>query len=169
MLVEELYATDTSAALTIFATGLGLHPLIAGGTEEQKVEFFKLYLSGEGSVGKSVAFCAYRDRELAREGRTGVPNPSTTGRKPKLGHLQRKTFAIPQLPYLQYPETDTETHIQTSNSSGWEDKSATPQCVVRRCVQNCENKNKGPIIRSVFRNRSSYDKKSAFPRVFVVV
>ncbi len=49
LLVEELYATDTSAALTIFATGLGLHPLMNGGSAEQKAEFLQPFLSGEGA------------------------------------------------------------------------------------------------------------------------
>lgn len=49
LLVEELYAADTSAALTIFATGLGLHPLMNGGSAEQKNEFLKAFLSGEGA------------------------------------------------------------------------------------------------------------------------
>jgi nitroalkane oxidase len=49
LLVEELYAADTSAALTIFATGLGLHPLMNGGSAEQKDEFLKPFLGGEGA------------------------------------------------------------------------------------------------------------------------
>jgi len=49
LLVEELYAADTSAALTIFATGLGLHPLMNGGSADQKTEFLKPFLSAEGA------------------------------------------------------------------------------------------------------------------------
>jgi nitroalkane oxidase len=49
LLVEELYAADTSAALTIFATGLGLHPLMNGGSAEQRAEFLQPFLSGEGA------------------------------------------------------------------------------------------------------------------------
>jgi len=49
LLVEELYAADTSAALIIFATGLGLHPLNNGGSAEQRVEFLQPFLSSEGA------------------------------------------------------------------------------------------------------------------------
>ncbi|MCJ1390731.1 hypothetical protein MMC18_003592 [Xylographa bjoerkii] len=48
LLVETLYAVDTSVSLTIFSTGLGLSPLLMVGTEEQKEEFLKPFLSGEG-------------------------------------------------------------------------------------------------------------------------
>jgi alkylation response protein AidB-like acyl-CoA dehydrogenase len=49
LLVEELYAADASAALAIFSTGLGLHPLMNGGSAEQRAEFLKPFLSGEGA------------------------------------------------------------------------------------------------------------------------
>ena len=48
ILVEEMYAADTSVSLTIFSTGLGLSPLLIAGTAEQKEEFLKPFLSGEG-------------------------------------------------------------------------------------------------------------------------
>jgi alkylation response protein AidB-like acyl-CoA dehydrogenase len=48
ILVEELYTVETSVTLTILSTGLGLSPLIAGGTTEQKKEFLRPFLSGEG-------------------------------------------------------------------------------------------------------------------------
>jgi nitroalkane oxidase len=49
LLVEELYAADTSASLVIFATGLGLHPLMNGGSAEQRREFLKPFLSSDGA------------------------------------------------------------------------------------------------------------------------
>ena len=48
ILVEEMYKSDRSAALTIFGTGLGLSPLLIGGTQAQHEEFLKPFLSGEG-------------------------------------------------------------------------------------------------------------------------
>jgi len=48
LLVEELYKVDRSLSLTIFATGLGLSPLLLGGTSAQHEEFLKPFLSGEG-------------------------------------------------------------------------------------------------------------------------
>lgn len=48
ILVEEMYKVDRSLSLTIFGTGLGLSPLLIGGTLEQHEEFLKPFLSGEG-------------------------------------------------------------------------------------------------------------------------
>lgn len=43
-----MYKVDRSLSLTIFATGLGLSPLIVGGTKEQKEEFLAPFLEAEG-------------------------------------------------------------------------------------------------------------------------
>lgn len=56
LLVEELYAADTSAALIIFATGLGLHPLMNGGSAEQNAEFLQPFLSAEGAPLASLVY-----------------------------------------------------------------------------------------------------------------
>ena len=47
--VEEYYAVETSASLTLLGTGLGLTPLIAVGSPEQHEKFLKPFLSGEGA------------------------------------------------------------------------------------------------------------------------
>jgi len=49
LLVEELFKVDRSLSLTILATGLGLSPLLIGGTKELQTEFLKPFLSGEGA------------------------------------------------------------------------------------------------------------------------
>jgi nitroalkane oxidase len=46
--LEEMYAADPSVTLTIAATGLGLTPLVLGGSSEQHEKFLKPFLSGEG-------------------------------------------------------------------------------------------------------------------------
>ena len=48
ILVEELYAVETSVSLTVLATGLGLSPLVAAGSDEQKKEFLEPFINGEG-------------------------------------------------------------------------------------------------------------------------
>ena len=48
ILVEELCAVDTSVPITVFATGLGLSPLIAAGSVEQRKKFLGPFISGEG-------------------------------------------------------------------------------------------------------------------------
>ena len=48
ILVEEMYKVDRSLSLTIFGTGLGLSPLLVGGTQAQHEEFLKPFLNGQG-------------------------------------------------------------------------------------------------------------------------
>jgi len=55
ILVEEMYAVEPSASLTIFATGLGLTPLNLAGKSEHK-EFLKPFLSGKGEPLASLVF-----------------------------------------------------------------------------------------------------------------
>jgi len=54
ILVEHMYKVDRSLSLTIFATGLGLSPLLVGGTPAQHEEFLKPFLSGEGEPTASL-------------------------------------------------------------------------------------------------------------------
>jgi alkylation response protein AidB-like acyl-CoA dehydrogenase len=48
ILVEEFYAVDTSASLTILGTGLGLTPLLLAGSAEQQTRLLKPFLVDEG-------------------------------------------------------------------------------------------------------------------------
>ncbi len=54
--LEEFYAVDTSASLTILGTGLGLTPLIMAGSPEQHKKFFKPFLEGTGTPLASLVF-----------------------------------------------------------------------------------------------------------------
>lgn len=55
ILVEEMYAVDPSAALTIFGTGLGLTPINLAGKPEHK-HFLDPFLSGDGEPMASLVF-----------------------------------------------------------------------------------------------------------------
>lgn len=55
IMVEECYAVEPSAALTIFATGLGLTPLNIA-AKPKHAEFLKPFLSGEGAPLASLVF-----------------------------------------------------------------------------------------------------------------
>ena len=55
ILVEEMYAVEAAASLTIFATGLGLTPLNLTGKPEHK-EFLEPFLSGKGEPLASLVF-----------------------------------------------------------------------------------------------------------------
>lgn len=56
LVVEEFYAVETSASLTILGTGLGLTPLIMAGTPEQHKRFFRPFLEGTGTPMASLVF-----------------------------------------------------------------------------------------------------------------
>ncbi|KAK5711957.1 hypothetical protein LTR17_018165 [Elasticomyces elasticus] len=56
LVVEEMYAVETSASLTILGTGLGLTPLFMAGTPELQEKFLKPFLSGEGEPLASLVF-----------------------------------------------------------------------------------------------------------------
>lgn len=46
--LEEQFAADASITITIASVGLGLMPLVMGGTSEQHTKFLAPFLSGEG-------------------------------------------------------------------------------------------------------------------------
>ena len=56
IVVEEMYAHETSASLTILGTGLGLTPLIMAGTPELQKRFLEPFLSGQGAPLASLVF-----------------------------------------------------------------------------------------------------------------
>ncbi|KAL9109553.1 MAG: hypothetical protein Q9227_005889 [Pyrenula ochraceoflavens] len=56
ILVEECYAVEPSAALTVFSTGLGLTPLNLLGDLEKTRQFLKPFLSGDGTPLASLVF-----------------------------------------------------------------------------------------------------------------
>ena len=55
ILVEEMYAVEPAASLTIFSTGLGLTPMNLTGKPEHK-KFLEPFLSGEGEPMASMVF-----------------------------------------------------------------------------------------------------------------
>lgn len=56
LVVEELYAVETSASLSILGTGLGLTPLIMGASAEQQQTFLQPFLNGTGAPLASLVF-----------------------------------------------------------------------------------------------------------------
>ena len=77
ILVEELYAVEPSASLTIFATGLGLTPLILVGKPEFQ-GFLEPFLSGEGEPLASLVFS--EPGGVANYLEKGAPGLGTTAR-----------------------------------------------------------------------------------------
>jgi alkylation response protein AidB-like acyl-CoA dehydrogenase len=78
ILVEELYATEPAASLTVFATGLGLTPLVLTGKPEHK-EFLEPFLSGKGEPLASLVFS--EPGGVANYLEKGAPGLKTTAAK----------------------------------------------------------------------------------------
>ncbi|KAL2192274.1 acyl-CoA dehydrogenase/oxidase [Corynascus similis CBS 632.67] len=78
IMVEECYAVEPSAALTIFATGLGLTPLNIAGKPEH-APFLEPFLSGEGAPLASLVFSEPGGVANALE--KGAPGFQTTARR----------------------------------------------------------------------------------------
>jgi nitroalkane oxidase len=56
IVVEELYAVETAASLTILGTGLGLTPLLLAGSPEQQQKFLEPFLRQDGEPLASLVF-----------------------------------------------------------------------------------------------------------------
>ena len=117
IMVEECYAVEPSAALTIFASGLGLTPLNLVGTPEKHGEFLAPFLSGQG--GAPLASLVFSEPGgVANALEKGAPGFQTTARYEK--------------------ETDewviNGEKMWATNCAGWDFKGADLACVVCRDV-----------------------------------
>ncbi|KFY63244.1 hypothetical protein V496_04093 [Pseudogymnoascus sp. VKM F-4515 (FW-2607)] len=111
ILVEEMYAVEPAASLTIFATGLGLTPLVLTGKPEHK-EFLAPFLSGEGAPLASLVFS--EPGGVANFLEKGAPGLNTTAEQ--VGD----EWVI------------NGEKLWATNSAGWDFGGADLQCVVCR-------------------------------------
>jgi alkylation response protein AidB-like acyl-CoA dehydrogenase len=150
ILVEECYAVEQSAALTIFATGLGLTPFNLVQNPEKK-EFLEPFLSGTGAPLASLVF--------SEPG--GVANWLEKGGK-GLNTMARK-------------EGDewilNGEKIWATNSAGWDFRGADLACVVCRDVTNSSSQDddQGPedSIMVLIVTRADLDRNG--PEAFQVI
>lgn len=115
IMVEECYAVEPSAALTIFATGLGLTPLNLlqkAGTER----FLAPFLSGQGAPMCSLVYS--EPGGVANWLEKGAPGLSTTARR------EGDSWIL------------NGEKIWATNSAGWDFKGCDLACVVCRDVTN---------------------------------
>lgn len=117
ILVEECYAVEPSAALTIFATGLGLTPFNLLQNQDKK-RFLDPFLSGEGAPLCSLVFS--EPGGVANWLEKGAPGLNTTARR--MGD-----------DWILNGEK-----IWATNSAGWDFKGCDLACVVCRDVTNGE-------------------------------
>lgn len=111
--VEECYTVDATASLTVFATGLGLAPLIAAYRPELS-GFLRPFLSGEGAPLASLVFS--EPGGVANWLEPGAPGLQTTA------HLEGDEWVI------------SGEKVWATNSGGWDFKGPELACVVCRCT-----------------------------------
>ncbi|TIC95724.1 Nitroalkane oxidase [Colletotrichum higginsianum] len=113
IMVEEFYAVEPSASLTIFATGLGLTPLNLVQKPEHR-ELVAPFLSGQGSPLASLVFS--EPGGVANYLEKGAPGLSTTAFR------EGDEWVV------------NGEKIWATNSAGWDFKGADLACVVCRDV-----------------------------------
>jgi len=114
IMVEECYAVEPSAALTIFATGLGLTPLNIAGSQPEHAEFLAPFLSGQGAPLASLVFSEPGGVANALE--QGAPGFQTTARR------EGDEWVI------------NGEKMWATNCAGWDFKGCDLACVVCRDV-----------------------------------
>ncbi|PYH89008.1 putative acyl-CoA dehydrogenase [Aspergillus ellipticus CBS 707.79] len=113
ILVEEFYAVEASASLTIFGTGLGLTPLALAYRPEFH-EFLAPFLGGQGSPLASLVFS--EPQGVANWLEPGAPGLQTTARS------EGDEWVL------------NGEKMWATNSAGWDFRGADLGCVVCRCV-----------------------------------
>lgn len=111
ILVEELFAADPSAALTILGTGLGLTPLVLAGSEEQRGRLLAGFLGGGEPLASFVHSEPGGTANWLERGGTGL---TTTARR------EGDEWVV------------NGEKLWTTNSGGWDGRGADLQCVVCR-------------------------------------
>ncbi|KAK4542391.1 hypothetical protein LTR36_006848 [Oleoguttula mirabilis] len=122
IVVEELYAVETSASLTILGAGLGLLPLIIAGTPDLHERFLKPFLDGQKAPLASLVFS----------------EPAGSANYADVGGSGLGTVAVQEGEEFVI----SGEKIWATDSGGWDDRGADFSCVC------CRVKDSGPDMRS---------------------
>ncbi|KAI1112401.1 acyl-CoA dehydrogenase domain-containing protein [Nemania sp. NC0429] len=117
LLVEEFYAVEPSAAITIFSTGLGLTPLnLVGDADGTKAEFLAPFLAGTGSGAPLASLVFSEPGGVANWLERGGAGLNTTARR------DGDEWVL------------NGEKIWATNCAGWDFRGADLACVVCRDV-----------------------------------
>ncbi|OPB40678.1 acyl-CoA dehydrogenase [Trichoderma guizhouense] len=116
IVAEELYAIDSSIMLHVLGTGLGLMPLILGGTPEQQKKFLAPFLTCEGEPLASLAHS----------------EPGGTANWLEKGGQGLETTARKEGDYYII----NGEKLWTTNSAGWDGKGAALACLCCRLSED---------------------------------
>ncbi|KEF63001.1 uncharacterized protein A1O9_00976 [Exophiala aquamarina CBS 119918] len=131
LVVEEFYAVETSASLTILGTGLGLTPLIMAGSAEQHATFLKPFLAGTDAPLASLVFS--EPDGSANFAEPGAPGFQTVAELKGDEYIINGEKVRRTIPFSLH-DLLTGTKAWATNCSGWDDRGADLQCVVCRIV-----------------------------------
>ncbi|EHK26739.1 uncharacterized protein TRIVIDRAFT_34387 [Trichoderma virens Gv29-8] len=112
IVAEELYAIDSSIMLHVLGTGLGLMPLILGGTPEQQKKFLAPFITCDGEPLASLTHS----------------EPGGTANWLEKGGKGLETTARKEGDYYVV----NGDKLWTTNSAGWDGKGATLSCLCCR-------------------------------------
>ncbi|KAK1242533.1 hypothetical protein MKX08_005345 [Trichoderma sp. CBMAI-0020] len=124
IVAEELYAVDSSIMLHVLGTGLGLMPLILGGTPEQHKKYLAPFLTCDGNPLASLTHS--EPGGTANWLEKGGKGLETTVRKEGDYYVvngDKLTFTLKNCGLVQ---------LWTTNSAGWDGKGAALSCLCCR-------------------------------------
>ncbi|KAI4222248.1 MAG: hypothetical protein LQ349_007675 [Xanthoria aureola] len=148
IMVEEMYAVEPSAALTIFGTGLGLTPMNLTGKPEHE-RYLAPFLSGEGEPLASLVFS--EPGGVANWLEKGAPGLATTA------ELQGNRWVL------------NGDKIWATNCAGWDFQGADLQCVVCRSINPPSSPSEDPTASIMILLVTSADIQANDPDAFRVV
>jgi alkylation response protein AidB-like acyl-CoA dehydrogenase len=135
IVAEELYAVDSSIMLHVLGTGLGLMPLILGGTPEQHKKYLAPFLTCDGNPLASLTHS--EPGGTANWLEKGGKGLETTVRKEgdyyvvngeKVRELNQSIDLLAHFTLINFDCTQ----LWTTNSAGWDGKGAALSCLCCR-------------------------------------
>ncbi|KAF2115287.1 acyl-CoA dehydrogenase/oxidase [Lophiotrema nucula] len=152
IVVEEFFAVEPSASITVLGTGLGLTPLILAGNPEQHKKFLEPFLKQEGEP--IAAFVHSEPGGTANWLEKGAPGLQTTAYYEEGGEW-----------------VVNGEKLWTTNSSGWDQRGADIQCVVCRHAKPNEpqDPNSDPVSNILILIITRDDVKDNDPKAYEVL